>query len=145
MLCILSILQIKKKWYEKLYLWIPILNLIWTLYTLDDKILSLEVDKSHFKIKSQMYQTQIQDLRTTNNLPRKIKVGDSIVYPDNEGWRDEIRGKIGSIIEINDEGVVAEIIDNDTHWTTSWDTIYRNNIVIIGNNVLKPFKFVDEN
>ncbi len=92
-----------------------------------------------------MYQTQIQDLRTTNNLPRKIKVGDSIVYPDNEGWRDEIRGKIGSIIEINDEGVVAEIIDNDTHWTTSWDTIYRNNIVIIGNNVLKPFKFVDEN
>lgn len=143
MFCCISTIGIGKKWYEKIYLLIPGLNFIWTLYTLDSEISLLKLDKSYFELKSQIHQRQIVELRNINKSPRKIKIGDGIVYPNNETVKNEVRGKIGVIVEINDEGVVAEIIDSDTYWTTSWDVIYGDNIVIIGNDVLKPFKFVN--
>lgn len=143
MFCCISTIGIGKKWYEKIYLLIPGLNFIWTLYTLDSEISLLKLDKSYFELKSQIHQRQIVELRNINKSPRKIKIGDGIVYPNNETVKNEVRGKIGTIVEINDEGVVAEIIDSDTYWTTSWDVIYGDNIVIIGNDVLKPFKFVN--
>lgn len=143
MFCCISTIGIGKKWYEKIYLLIPGLNFIWTLYTLDSEISLLKLDKSYFELKSQIHQRQIVELRNINKSPRKIKIGDGIVYPNNETVKNEVRGKIGTIVEINDEGVVAEIIDSDTYWTTSWDVIYGDNMVIIGNDVLKPFKFVN--
>lgn len=143
MFCCISTIEIGKKWYEKIYLLIPGLNFIWTLYTLDSEISLLKLDKSYFELKSQIHQRQIVELRNINKSPRKIKIGDGIVYPNNETVKNEVRGKIGTIVEINDEGVVAEIIDSDTYWTTSWDVIYGDNMVIIGNDVLKPFKFVN--
>ena len=143
MFCCISTIGIGKKWYEKIYLLIPGLNFIWTLYTLDSEISLLKLDKSYFELKSQIHQRQIVELRNINKSPRKIKIGDGIVYPNNETVKNEVRGKIGTIVEINDEGVVAEIVDSDTYWTTSWDVIYGDNMVIIGNDVLKPFKFVN--
>lgn len=140
MFCCISTIGIGKKWYEKIYLLIPGLNFIWTLYTLDSEISLLKLDKSYFELKSQIHQRQIVELRNINKSPRKIKIGDGIVYPN---VKNEVRGKIGTIVEINDEGVVAEIVDSDTYWTTSWDVIYGDNMVIIGNDVLKPFKFVN--
>lgn len=143
MFCCISTIGIRKKWYEKIYLLIPGINFIWTLYTLDSEISLLKLDKSYFELKSQIHQRQIVELRNANKSPRKIKIGDSIVYPNNETVKNEVRGKIGVIVEINNEGVVAEIVDSDTYWTTNWDAIYGDNIVIIGNDVLKPFKFVN--
>jgi len=135
-------------WYLYPLLLIPILNVLLTITILDieyessedkkNRIQKINNDLSH-KVSS--LTTEIREIKI-KRLNNSIKIGDKIFIPNLYGYAEEIRGKYGNIISIKNLGVILEF-DGVPHKHYSLDigTIISDELFVIHNNTLPPFKF----
>lgn len=135
------------KWYLYSVLLIPFVNVIFTIIILD-----IEMDSAKFKSNlaedlNRHLTGTIEELRERSRedrvkrIKRSIRGGDYVVIPNNEGWAEDIRGKRGLITNIEDDYAYVKFHGDNRNWYVKWQTFYDYDLIVHGENTLKPFEF----